>query len=83
MKKTIWTTFGIALVLVNVIAEVGYYYTDIYIDMFFRIAVIVGITTVASIFAGSIILVNKLEQEKPLSGHVSNTLGADRKKAEE
>ena len=80
MRKAVWTSFGISLILINVIAEVGYYYTGIYINMFFRIALVVGVTTGVSVLVGSIILVSNLEKEKPLSGHVRDTLGADRKK---
>jgi hypothetical protein len=37
-----------------------------------------GITAIASVFTGAILLIGKLEEEKPLSGHVSDTLGADK-----
>ena len=49
MQKAIWTSFGIALVLVNVIAEVGEYYTGIHVHMLLRIALIVGVTIGASV----------------------------------
>ena len=82
MQKAIWTSFGIALVLVNVIAEVGEYYTGIHVHMLLRIALIVGGTIGASVLAGATILVSKMDEEVPLSGHVKDTLGADRRKAD-
>ena len=81
MKKIIWTAFGLSLVLINVIAEVGYYYTGIYIHMFFRIALVVGVTVGVGILGGSFKLIDALDTEKPLSGTVRDTLGADRKKS--
>jgi len=80
MKKIVWTAFGISFVLVNVIAEVGAYYTGIYIHMFFRIALIVGVTLGATVLGGTFKLIDALDQEKPLAGTVKDTLGADRKK---
>ena len=81
MQKAIWTSFGIALVLVNVIAEVGEYYSGIHVHMLLRIALIVGVTIGASILAGATILVSKMDEEVPLSGQVKDTLGGDRRKA--
>ena len=80
MKKIVWTAFGASFVLVNVIAEVGAYYTGVYIHMFFRIALIVGVTLGATVLGGSFKLIDVLDQEKPLAGTVKDTLGADRKK---
>jgi len=80
MKKIVWLSFGIALVLVNLIAEVGQYFTGIEVHMFLRIALIVGVTAGASVLGGAGILVNKLDEEKPLSGRARDTLGADRRK---
>lgn len=79
MRKIVWTSFGIALVLVNVIAEVGQHYTGIEVHMFLRIALIVGVTTGAAVLGGAGILVNKLDEEEPLSGRARDTLGADRR----
>lgn len=80
MRKVVWITFGIALVLVNVIAEVGAYFTGIEIHQFLRIALIVGVTIGASILGGASILIGKLDNERSLSGSAKDTLGADRKK---
>ncbi|MEQ8409605.1 MAG: hypothetical protein RKH07_15165 [Gammaproteobacteria bacterium] len=80
MRKVVWITFGIALVLVNVIAEVGAYFTGIEIHQFLRIALIVGVTIGASILGGASILIGKLDNERSLSGNAKDTLGADRKK---
>ena len=82
MRKVVWTSFGVALVLVNLIAEIAAVYTGIFVSMFIRVAIILGVTIIAMVFSGSIALVNHLEKEKPLSGHVRDTLGEDRKKDE-
>jgi high-affinity nickel permease len=47
--------------------------------MFYRIVLITGITIISAIFVGAILLVGVLEGEKPLSGNVRDTLGADKK----
>ena len=79
MKNAVWITFAIALVVVNLVAEGLFYFTGFNIVMFFRITLILGITVIASVFVGAIMLISKLEEEKPLSGRVKNTLGADKK----
>lgn len=74
MKKAVWISFGVALVVVNLAAWLAEQYTGFYIVMLFRIALILGITTITSIFVGAFMLVNKFEEEKPLTGSTSNTL---------
>ncbi len=81
MKKIVWISFGIALVLVNAIAEIGEYFTGIEIHMFLRIAIIIGITMGSFVLGGASVLINAMDQEKPLAGTVRDTLGADRKKS--
>jgi|GEM_PF-303147 hypothetical protein len=81
MKKIVWMTLGIALVLVNVAAELVFYFTGFTIVMIFRITLVLGITAIAAIFVGANLLIRVLEEEKPLSGHVRDTIGADRKKS--
>lgn len=78
MKKTVWITFSVSLLLVNLVAEGMYYFSGFNIVMFFRITLVLGITVIATVFVGAILLIGKLEQEKPLSGHVKDTLGADK-----
>ena len=80
MKKIVWTAFGVSLVLINVIAEIGFYYSGVYIHMLFRIALIVGVTVGVAVLGGTFKLIDALETEKPLSCTVRDTLGADRKK---
>lgn len=79
MQKAVWITLAVAVVLVNAFAEGIDYYAGIEIIMFYRIVMIFSFTAVASIFVGAMVLIHSLEEEKPLSGHVSNTLGPDRK----
>ena len=79
MKHAVWITLLIATVVVNVAAELVFYFSDITIAMFYRIVLITGITTISAVFVGAIFLVRVLEGEKPLSGNVRDTLGADKK----
>lgn len=79
MKHAVWITLLIAAVVVNVAAELVFYFSDVYIAMFYRIVLITGITIVSAVFVGAILLVGVLEGEKPLSGNVRDTLGADKK----
>lgn len=79
MKHAVWITLLVALVVVNIAAELAFYFSGVYIGMLFRIALVMGITIIASVFVGAMLLIGTLEEEKPLSGHVSDTLGADKK----
>lgn len=79
MKHAVWITLLAALVIVNVTAELVFYFSGVYIAMFYRIVLVTGITIISAVFVGAMLLVGVLEGEKPLSGHVSDTLGADKK----
>ena len=79
MKHAVWITLLIAAVLVNVAAELVFYFSDVTIAMFYRIVLITGITIISAVFVGAILLVGVLEAEKPLSGNVRDTIGADKK----
>ena len=81
MRKAVWGSFGIALVFVNLIAEIGEYFTGIHIHMLLRIALILGVTMGAFVLSGAIALVHMMDEEVPLSGRVRDTLGADKKKS--
>lgn len=78
MKKAVWLSFGISLVLVNLIAEAVDYFTGQEIIMFFRITLVLGITIIATIFSGASALIGKLDEERPLSGHANDSLGVDK-----
>ena len=82
MRNAVWISFGIALVLVNVIAEFGEYLTGIHVHMLLRIALILGVTMGAFVLSGAITLVNKMDEEVPLSGRVKDTLSAEKKEPE-
>lgn len=79
MKHAVWITLLVALVVVNVAAELVFYFSGVYIAMFYRIVLVTSITVICAVFVGAILLVRVLDGEKPLSGHVSDTLGADKK----
>ena len=79
MKHVVWITLLTSLVLVNVAAELMFYFGGVYVAMFYRIVLVTSITLISAVFVGAILLVGVLEGEKPLSGHVNDTLGADKK----
>ena len=79
MKHAVWITLLIAAIVVNIAAELVFYFGDVYIAMFYRIVLITGITIISAVFVGAILLVGVLEAEKPLSGNVRDTIGADKK----
>ena len=81
MRNAVWISFGIALISVNLIAEIGEYFTGIHIHMFLRIALILGVTMGAFVLSGAITLVHKMDEEVPLSGRARDTLSADKKKS--
>lgn len=83
MRNVVWISFFTALVLVNLIAEVGYRFSGIEVHMLLRIALIVGVTFGATVLGGAALLVRNLEGERSLSGQVRDTLGADRAKDEQ
>lgn len=78
MQRAIWISFAISLVVVNVLAEAVYYFADLYIAMVYRITMVHGIIIITAIFIGAMMLIGKLEEEVPLFGHTSDTLGPDR-----
>ncbi len=80
MKHAVWLTLLISVIFVNVAAELAFYFSGVYIAMFYRIVLVTGITVIAAIFVGASLLLGKLEEEKPLSGHASDTLGADKRR---
>ena len=79
MRNVVWITLIVALIMVNLIAEIGYRISGIEINMILRIALVVGVTFGATVLGGAAILVRNLEGEKPLSGKVRDTLSADRR----
>jgi len=74
VKKTVWITFAVALIVVNLAAWLTENATGIAIPMILRLAMVLGITVGTSIFAGAFLLVSKFEEERPLTGHGSDTL---------
>ncbi|MBL4819892.1 MAG: hypothetical protein JKY98_02720 [Gammaproteobacteria bacterium] len=74
MKKAVWLSFAISLVVVNLAAWLVEQFTGFYIVVLFRVALILGISVVTAIFVGAFLLVNKFEEEQPLTGQTHNTL---------
>ncbi|MFM1897328.1 MAG: hypothetical protein RLZZ385_2402 [Pseudomonadota bacterium] len=69
MKKAVWITLLVAIVGVNGVCWVGYQITGIYVPQFLRLTMILGLTVMAAVFTGTFLLIDKLEQERPLAGH--------------
>lgn len=65
MKKTVWIGLFAALLFVNLVAWLGERYTGIHIAIPYRLAIVLGITAIITVFAGAWQLVMKAEQEKP------------------
>ncbi len=80
MKYAVWITLIVALVVVNVAAELVFYFSGVHIAMFYRIVLVTSITVICAVFVGAILLIRVLEKEKPLAGSVHDTLGADKKR---
>ena len=74
MKKTVWMSFIISLVLINLFAWLMQQYSGFSIPMILRLIMVLGITIGTIVFAGAFALVNTLEEEKPLTGHVNDSL---------
>ena len=68
MKKAVWISFVVALVVVNALAEAMNYFAGVQVAVFYRLVFVLSITVVAAIFAGSTLLVSKLGAERPMSG---------------
>ena len=82
MRKAVWVTLVVALVLVNLAAEAVDYFAGLYVPPFYRLLLVLGITIGAAVFVGAFVLIDRLEEERPLSGRVKDTLGSDRAKDE-
>ncbi|MDX1491874.1 MAG: hypothetical protein R3332_11345 [Pseudohongiellaceae bacterium] len=65
MKKIFLWTFFTSIVLVNAVAWLVAYFSDVTIAPLFRIALIVGICFISMIFAGAAALLGFLESEDP------------------
>jgi len=74
LKKIIWITFFTAIVLVNLAAWMVETFSGLYIVPLFRVALIFGITMITMIFTGAFMLINKIEEESPLTGHDQHSL---------
>lgn len=74
MKKTVWLSFIVSLVLINGFAWLMQQYSGFTIPMVLRLVMVLGITIGSIVFAGAFALVNKFEEERPLTGHVKDSL---------
>ena len=68
MKKTIWITFFIMLVLVNALAWAVEYFGDLHIALGYRLVVVLAACSITLVFTGAWQLMNAAERE-----HADNT----------
>ena len=71
MRKAVWISFFVALVVVNLLAEAMNYFAGVQVAMFYRLTFVLSITVVAAIFAGSTLLVKGMSGERPVSDRFS------------
>ena len=64
MKKILLRTFLIAVVVVNLLAWLVDYYSDVSIAYLFRFALIMGIMFISTIFTGAALLLGFLDTEE-------------------
>ena len=64
MKKILLRTLLIAFVVVNLLAWLVDYYSDVTIGLMFRFALIMGIMFITTIFTGAALLLGFLDTEE-------------------
>lgn len=64
MKKILLRTFVISMILVNLLAWLVSYYTEVEIGALFRVALVMGIMFISAIFAGAALLLGFLDAEE-------------------
>lgn len=64
MKRILLRTFLIAVVVVNLLAWLVDYYSDVSIAYLFRFALIMGIMFISTIFTGAALLLGFLDTEE-------------------
>jgi hypothetical protein len=64
MKKILLRTFVIALIVVNGLAWGVDYYSDVSIGLLFRVALIIGIMFISTIFTGAALILGFLDTEE-------------------
>ncbi|MCP5346881.1 MAG: hypothetical protein R3F41_15205 [Gammaproteobacteria bacterium] len=74
MRKAVWIAFIVALVLVNLIAWLMQQFTGVHIPMILRLTIVLGVTIGTIVFSGAFALINKMDEERPLTGHVNDSL---------
>ncbi|MEY3668544.1 MAG: hypothetical protein RL572_2084 [Pseudomonadota bacterium] len=63
MKRILLRTLVIAVLVVNLLAWLVGYYSDVDIGPAFRVALIIGILFIAAIFTGAAMMVGALDKE--------------------
>ena len=64
MKKVIWITFFIALVVINLAAWGMDIFAGVFVPLGYRLATVLGITFIAIVFAGAWMIVGAAEKER-------------------
>jgi hypothetical protein len=63
MKRVLLRTLVIAVLVVNLLAWLVGYYSDVDIGPAFRVALIIGILFIAAIYTGAALMVGALDKE--------------------
>lgn len=63
MKKIIWITFFVALILVNALAWAAQYFGGVHIAMTYRLVVVLATCFITLVFVGAWHLINAAEHE--------------------
>lgn len=65
MKKIVWISFITAIIIVNALALAADYFGGVYIALPYRLAVILSITMISTVFGGAWVLMNTADEEVP------------------
>lgn len=77
MKKVVWISFIVALLVVNALAMLADYLGGVYIAMPYRLATVLAITMITSVFASAWMLINKADEEVPTTRQSGEAPGDD------
>jgi fatty acid desaturase len=80
MKKRIWITLILALVIINGLAELVTLYSGLFFPYILRVTLVLGIVMIVMVFTGAYQLISTIEEEKPLGGDAITTVGKATKK---
>lgn len=75
MKKIVWITLILTLVIINGLAELVTLYSGLFFPYILRVTLVLGILMIVMVFTGAYQLISTIEEEKPLGGEANTTVG--------